>query len=419
MLVLILAAGMFTYVRTRPRVSDDEIGDALAEVERVRASLDDVECRRPPLFGAATDEALPLDEFLSLGGPFAECWRAVLVAPGPDPLDYPGGFRFYPDRNLAQLFASYPQESLLASCAELPGEVRLQARTPDRCTPYSPSSEEWSAQIDAPYEEASKMYFAHAVALMAQHGEMSQDDRFRLYVQGMAVGRDLSQGPADFRNASYGYEVESRLAAGFVRQLEEAAPNPELRGELHDALQVLADGPINVYASLAAQGLWYVERGQPELYDEEEARHLDLFTRVSLLSRFVESCPPGASVDACVEHFPYARPSHPSDYEYMLGPRFVRDWSVGYEHHSMTSGFDELTFDSDLRANAQALQALLRWSTDKAAGTCPEVSSWAYDEDDPRAYIDRDNSRTNYRWITPGPVRSALYFDCSVPDTSH
>lgn len=421
--IIALGVGMFVYIEARPQVSEGDIEDALEEIERVRASLDDVECHRPPLFGAASEDALPLDELLSRDGPFADCWEVVeQVVPDPIPLDYPPTPRFTVPVDVSRIHAPLVDmgrsESLLMHCAGLPEEVRLQARTPDRCTPYSPSNEEWLDEIGVFDErERSKRYFAHAVTLMARHAEMSNDDRFRFLVQGIAVGRDLSQGPAGISGIEKGVEIERLLGASLAHQLEARAPSPALRVELHDALQVLADGPIDAHAFVGAHGIWKAEQSRRSPDGNEEWRRYQLFAYVSLLSRFMDSCPPGISVEACTAHFPYASPSRPTAFEYGLGTRFVRDHPVGRRHAEETHAIAEYMFPLDaVRADARALQVLLRWSADKDAGTCPEVSPWVYEEEDERFYVERSATQDLYRLITAGPLPSGFYFHCSPRD---
>ena len=120
------------------------------------------------------------------------------------------------------------------------------------------------------------------------------------------------------------------------------------------------------------------------------------------------------SVEACVAHFPYARPRHPSSFEYVLGPRLSRDWSVGNKHHTATIHYaDNLLPLEAVRANARGLQEILCWSTQMAEGSCPEVSSWDAGANDDRYYVDRRESL--YRLVIPGAEQSSFYFECSLP----
>ena len=67
------------------------------------------------------------------------------------------------------------------------------------------------------------------------------------------------------------------------------------------------------------------------------------------------------------------------------------------------------------RQYARALQTIMEWSILRTEGSCPEISDWEPDaEDEGRFFVDH-NHRSVYQLVTPGRVRTALYFDCSPP----
>lgn len=407
--VIVLAAAMFAYVRTRPKVSEADVADALAEVEVLRASLEEVACHRPPLFGPLSEGALSLDDLLRRRGPFAECWRAAERA-HTRPLEYRMGsdFETHHSHWAPDLMGPDEFESIVTSCAGLPEELALQARTPNRCAPYP-------ANREGHFTE-SYAYFPEAVATLARYGDMPDRERLRLVVQGMAVARDLSQGPTGFHRANDATRVENRLGAVLASLLEKITPDSELRAELEHALQLLAEVPTNAHALFAVQAIHEADRAPGRRHSGPlgPSVRLRVFAAATLVSRIAESCPAGGSVEACVAHFPYARPQHPSSFEYMLGPRLSQGWSVGNKHHTATIHYADNALPLEaVRANARGLQEILRWSTQMAEGSCPEVSSWAFDANDDRYYVDQRESL--YRLVIPGAEQSSFYFECSIP----
>ena len=334
LLVLALAAFvvLFVYVRTRPMVSDDELSEAALEVARIRAGLDAAECVRPATFESAfapSASAMPLRDFLRLDGPMAKCWA-------------------FEDRD----------------CADFPEELARQAQAADRCAPFLPDREvgAYDSLMDT-----RRHPFLYRVRSLAD--EASGDDGLRLLVQGMVVGRDLTQGPTGFDQAHWGAEIETRLGAAFIALLATTTPSAEARAELHHALGVLAEMPINVNTFLSGEAAEHAEGWQPAaasgggMMSREQSRWMAYGT-AAVLRRLQEWCPPGGSVRACISRLPRTQPTSPNDLPTgVLGKRALRREILEYSLWS--SSFDyptELMALEALRTNARTLQQTLRWS---------------------------------------------------------
>lgn len=392
--VLALCVAMSAYLRTRPVVSDDEMREALEEVEQIRASLDEFECRRPAVFGAPSELAMSLEDLLRFDGPFAECWEGTL-----------------------ELNPEHARDPL-ERCSALAEEVARQARAPNRCTPYPPSSEHWRQQVAAGSGIRFEHPFFHQVQLLANSGDMPDDDRFRLLVQGMVVARDLAQGPAGFEQAYWAAWVETELATAFVFLFETKTPSPAAVVELRDALGVLADMPIDAHALLSAEGIANIERSLASTTVDPSSR-LDTYAAAIHVSDLQVRCPLGGTVEACISHLPALTfaPQPPTAWLEMqvLGKRFVRGGHIhGMQFHFSRDYPDNLIGLEKLRVNARALQEILRWSEERAAGRCPQQSPWLFAESGDRFYVDR-NLWGVYRLITPGEPQE-FHFRCSVEE---
>jgi hypothetical protein len=407
--VLGSCAALLLFVRTRPFVTDDELAEVLEEVEVIRESLDEVECRRPPLLGPSSERTLPLADLLERDGLLAECWEAVDGLLTPDVASEIPGFDFEVDQSHLAPVMRRLSSLHRGVCSGLPGEVARQAQTPNRCAPYPPKSEAWSQQI-ADDADPSRLYFAYAVAMIARRPSRPDEDRLRLLVQGMALGRDLSQGPTGLANAMAGVDVENRLAAVLVELLEEITPSPALVAELRDALEILADMPVDVHALLASEGVREVDRSQARTA-RAELNGRAVYSAAMLSLRLPRTCPSGGNVEECLSQFPYPSPTAPRFFD-ELGPRFYRDDAVDFIHASTTESYPvQLRRMERTRVHARALQEILHWSTERAEGRCPEVSSWEFEEGESRFYVDR-NTEAVYRLVIPGPETSAFYYRC-------
>lgn len=417
-----LAAAMFVYVRSRPVVSESELREVLHEVEVVRASLDDVECERAAVLGAPTQDALPLEEVLLLEGPFAECWDAV---GGEEIAEYlegheVEGFRFddgdgYRARPLNHIADLELVRGVLSACSELPEEIGRQARTPNRCTPTPPSSEGWRRQNLEDGSERPKLLMARAIAVMARHGNMEPEDRLRLLIQGMATARDIGQGPAGILSAMLGTAAEWRLAADFVEVLQETSLSLEARAELHEALEVLANMPIDIHPLIASEGIAITDSAQIYGGGTDNEALFAVYAAATLLQRLMDSCPADISVDACLSQFPYPEAEVNETMHWLLGDRAVREESLQVAL-AIGSGFygPYLQRMQGLRENARALQQILHWDAERDAGRCPEVSVWDPTTDHDQVFVDR-NEENLYQLVTPGPERYSFYFLCPVP----
>lgn len=379
-LIGVLAAAMLTYVRTHPLISDDDLREAREEVARVHASLHEAECFRPAIFDLSAEAAMPLQDFFDLEGPLAECWEA-------------------------------------GHCSTLPEELARQAATPDRCAPTiaSPEDRMYDSRIIT-----ERHPILRRVRLEVQHGEKSNDDRFRLLVQGMAVGRDLTQGPtAGFAQAQWGARIETELGAEFAAQFGVRTPSAEARVELDRALGVLAAMPIDANTFLTDDALRNAEMFQAAASSEGsmfDGEDLDwrVYASAMVASGLQAWCPLGGSVEECISHLPTTPPPLPSG----LRREVLGQWVYRREiiEHAIFSGVrsyaDELRALEGLRHGARALQELLRLSGERAEGRCPEISPWTQEESGDRIYVDRSGEHL-YQVVAPGGEQSFV-FRCPV-----
>lgn len=300
-------------------------------------------------------------------------------------------------------------EGMLASCAALPEEVQLQARATDHCSPYPLNGEHWAQNITE--FTPSKRYFAEAVTMMARHGEMPIEDRFRLVVQGMAVGRDLSPGPAGFSNAESGAKVENWLSAALVSLLEENAPSPVLRVELEEALRTLANMPIDVHSLFAAHAILEVDRSKVDTEHREHWTNFNTFAAADFVLQIIEKCPLGSTTkEVCFADFPRDVESPRSTIVHaVFGPRLQRNVYLSF-YIDRDFYVRELATLEVARGNQEALLEVVRWSVERAeTGRCPELAPWSITANDGLMHVDRADDL--YRLVTPD--ESAFYFRCS------
>lgn len=330
--VLVAVAALFIYVRTLPMVSDAELAEADVEVARIRAGLDVAECLRPALFDAPSQTALPrtamlLRDFLRLDGPLAECWDA-------------------------------------GRCSELPEELTRQAQAGDRCAPYLPPSE--VGNFDRIFLR-DRHPFVRRVVSLAESPEMSTDDRLRVVVQGMAVGRDLTQRPNGFELAQWGARIETELGDELAVRLETTTLSGEAQTELDHALGVLAAMPVDVNTFVSGEAIQHAEQslrdaasGRGSMLSEEQIRWF-AYGFPAFLRRLQQWCPPGGSVSGCISRFPRRQPTLPS----ALPTRVLGKWVLRREilecslWSSSFSYANELMALEGLRERARSLQQQL------------------------------------------------------------
>lgn len=423
--VIGLGGAIFAYARARPAVNDNELRVALDEVDRIRVSLDDVECERPAILGPPTQDALPLGEVLSWEGPFAECWELVSTE---EVVDYVVGGQPNPSfRFQAQTGYHLPPpgrvidpellRNILTACAGMPDEFDRQARTPNRCTPI-PSSEAWLRRSSNDRSELPRLLIGRVGALIAHHGNLSADDRLRLVVQAMATARDAGQGPSGFLSAMMAAASEHHLAAEFVVLLQDAAPSPEMRAELRHALGELADMPIDVHTFLTSEVIAALDATAAEKSGEGEINRFTVYALATLLPRVMESCPTGVSVDACLSQFPYPTAEVDERLEWVFGRRYTLEDSLKLAYADCTGSYERYVRRMEgLRDDARALQEILRWEEERAEGRCPEVSRGNPLSDPLHYFVDR-NEENLYQLVTPGMERHAFYFECPAPSDS-
>lgn len=415
---------MFTFVRTRPIVSEDDVREALEEVEVTRGALDEVECHRPPFWGPPSGPALPLADLLRRDGPFAACWEAYDRAFRFDSIGFttverrPAGFAFFVSRSQwsPPLSQSPALHAALETCAPLAEEIRRQGSTPDRCSPYASGNEDGLRQaVDTLRIDFN--YFARALGMEARYGEMPDDERLRLLVQGMAVARDLGHGASGFLNARASVSIEDLLAGVFVSIAEEITISTDVSAELHEALGVLADMPIDAHALLAGEGLRWLEEAQLSASGEYTKRY-ETFASTMFLSRLTRTCPPGATFEECVTLFPYVGELPDELTTDVMGPRFIRDEALAFLHAQWTIEYPhKLREIQNVRWTARALQEILRWSAERVEGRCPQTSSWNRDASEDRFYVDQNDDGV-YRLVTPGAEARAFYFRCALVSPS-
>lgn len=416
--VIGLAVAMFVYLRALPAVTEDELREAVAEVEHIRTSLDDIECRRPALLGAPTQDALSLEEFLSADGPFAECWAAVgndewhiTIADG-------AHFEGYGEDELED---EVRVSRVLAACSALPVEVDLQARTEDRCMPSPSSSEPWRRHLDEQVAARAEALFGTALAIITAHTSISAEAKLRLLLQGIATARDFGQGPADGRTAGKGAYSERILTGLFSQVLNESTRQLEHPDELTEALGPLAEMPIDARSLILSDATRLSQLSPSNQTLCYQSRPRDCaYANATLLPRVLEFCPADATASECAAHFPFLSDSEPSPG--LLGPRMIRDEVVLFAQATTLDNARMLVgFMQGARNNARALQRLLQWSADRANGRCPEVSGEESSGEmgtattEFIAYRDGDV----YELITPGPERDAFVFRCPLSDTDH
>ncbi|MFK8002107.1 MAG: hypothetical protein AB8H86_21110 [Polyangiales bacterium] len=420
MFVLVLAAAMFTYIRTRPAVSGGDLREALEEVEAIRDALEDVECPRPAFWGPPSEPALPVSDLLRHDGPFRGCFGAYVDATRIASIHEtgeprPSGFELFVTHSPRSysLVQSSTLEQALETCAPFAEEVRRQAGTPNRCTPYGLRSE-------LGYRQASRIesnHFARALAMVARYGEMPDEERLRLLIQGMAVTRDLGQGANGFEFARASTRFEDTLAAAFVHIAQRSTISADVHAELHQALGVLADMHVNAHALVGGEGLWQVEEF-PSIVDvefqPESERRRVTFASAMFLSRLTQTCPPGTTMEACMAFFPYAGEVPDERIAELLGPLFIRSQSLAFLHAQWTYDYpDKFQQLLDARWSPRALQEILRWSGEAKEGRCPAVSSWDPEAHEDRFYVEQNNEGV-YRLVTPGVERRGYIFRCSA-----
>lgn len=423
MFVLVLAAAMFTYIRTRPAVSEDDLREALEEVEAIRDALEDVECPRPAFWGPPSEPALPLSELLRRDGPFRACFGAYVDAARIASLDVtteprPSGFELVVTHSQwpYPLLQSRQLQDALASCAPLAEEVRRQAGTPNRCTSFWLRNEIGFRQAARTLRIESN-HFARALAMVARYGEMPDDERLRLLIQGMVVTRDLGRGTSGFEIARASTLLEDTLAATFVHIAQESSINSDVRTELHEALDVLANLRVNAHAFVGGEGLRHVEEFpaivELELQPESE-RRAATFASAMFLSQLTQTCPPGTTLEACMSFFPYVGEVADERVADLMGPLFIRSQSLAFLHAQWTYEYpDKFQQILDARWSPRALQEILRWSAEAEAGHCPAVSAWDPDAHEDRFYVEQ-NDEGVYRLVTPGVERRGYTFRCSA-----
>ena len=424
--VVLLAAGLFVYVRTRPLVSEAELEAALEHVETVRAALDNAECTRPPILGPAVTQPRDFSQVLKADGEFAECWQAAHAEEVTEYIgrEVPEDYLLEPDAHSQRApkvdspLSQEVIESLLSSCSALADEVRHAARTPNRCTPNPPSSEGWRRQHERDFSAWPSIAYGRVMAITARFAEMGFDDRLRLIVQAMAVARDLQQGPSGLLSAMLGVAAENHLGANFVALLESESPSSEAQEELHEALEVLASMPIDMHVLLASEGIAITDSARIYSEGSEEAIRYTVFAAATLLPWLMEKCPAGIGVDECIHTLSSPAPPPNEHIERYLGARAVRDDNLLVNYQNSAGSYrryvDRLLA---VRENARALQEILRWSAQRDAGGCPEESTGNIDdvEYSERFFVDAEGD--TYRIVTPGGERNAFYFRCTLPET--
>lgn len=411
-----LAAAMFVYLRTLPAVTEEELREVVAELEDMPALLDELECERPALLGAPTQDALSLEDLLDAEGPFWGCWTAV----GSDEWEISiaeGALEGYvgdeaEDRERVA--------GIVDACSALPAEVGLQARTPDRCMPSSVSSDRWQHHLDGHITERTEALLGTALAMIVSHSPSDTDAKLRLLVQGIATARDFGQGPTG-HTARLGAKSERLLARLFSEVLSEESPSQETRAELHEALTVLAEMPID-FRTLVISGLvWCLDTSTPLASNsdwpglQDEVRS-EAYAAATMIPRVVEVCAPDTTILGCANQFPFPLPNGFPPLPHLFGPRAIREEQTLFLQARQIDGLASTAFlMRQARNDARALQQLLQWSTNRAEGRCPELSNVEtpdLGEDGTEFRVERNGDV--YELLTPGPERDGFLFRCPL-----